>query len=1149
MKQSVAFIILPLLLFGSLSFSQTSNEEFRATWVITWEHISASSSVETNKARVRQILDNHQAANMNAVIWQVRQGGTAYYNSSFEPWGSYAGGSDPGYDPLAYAIEEAHKRGMEVHAWFNCFAASSTAEGSPAAVHPEWVCRDQSGIAMTESRALSPGLQAVRDYTVDVAMEIVNNYDIDGLHLDYVRWNEYSNSKKSKSYAASMDETRMLDGFITEELIEDLQNNKGGRYLYDEKHTYYGGIPDDIPGQTFSSWEDYWRWSVTEFVHTLHDSIQAVKPWVRLSPAALGKYRWSGWQGYGTVYQDAALWFNEGYVEQLTPMHYHWTTGSSFYDMLNGGHSESWGYWIQPGIDAGRLFSAGPGSYILLDSKIWYRHKEIVNACRTVDFVDGFQFFSYGSWNGAQYWNEAGQTIFDKKTKIRSNRQNPSLASPSINLVKSDPLKYEITVTPDLSVTENQWFIIYRSEDETFDLNSDDIIDIHFGDTAYTFINSFPGTQNYNGKYHYSATRLDRYWSESIPSNITTTDSIPSYAPTVVSSAPLDGETIPINKAITIEFSKSIDTTAFASKITTAPQIQIKGFTWINDNTTVTFRLAEPMVFATGYVLTLLPSITDVNGIALDGNGDGTPGDQHVVTFTTYDVDVSGPLVLSSFPDVNTEKFDLDDVITIEFDEQIKPETINPQTISLINDGRPITIEAIVNTFNERSIINVKPFSQLVSDAVNVLTLTTGITDTLGNPLDDEIYIDFITDNYYYSTKQIVDDFSGDGDWWKPTGSGGWWGVVAAGSEFGHTTANFLPASEFNDEDKKSGYLKYQWDNSLPDSTNYLLRQHVGTSTTTSINIDTSWILQVYIYGDKSNSQFRFSLYETGAQTAEVSKWTTIDWIGWKLVEWDLGDPNSIGEWIWNEFGELQNPVGNGIMDGTSYKMEGFHMSKPENGAWSGRLYFDNLRLVKRTSGQAPPNTAPVIEDLPDTSVTAGKYVKVRPSWTDPDAADIHEIICQSDTSGVYFSIMGHTSGSTVYVKTLKEYSGTSLVKIIVKDYGVGELSDTTSFYYTVYPSNAIETAALPLEFSLEQNYPNPFNPTTTFRFSIDKAGETQLLVYDILGRKVATVVNQSLNTGFYNYSYDASALPSGQYIYQLINNNKVLTKKMMLLK
>ena len=89
----------------------------------------------------------------------------------------------------------------------------------------------------------------------------------------------------------------------------------------------------------------------------VHDSVQRVKPYVRLSAAVLGRYNWGGWQGYSTVYQDGALWFNEGFVDQLMPMHYHWTSPNSFVQMLTGSN-ESWSPYIQQGIDEGRLFSA-----------------------------------------------------------------------------------------------------------------------------------------------------------------------------------------------------------------------------------------------------------------------------------------------------------------------------------------------------------------------------------------------------------------------------------------------------------------------------------------------------------------------------------------------------------------------------------------------------------------------------------------------------------------------------------------------------------------------------------------------------------------------------------------------------------------------
>ena len=288
--------IITVLTLSVLVNAMPLNREFRSTWVITWEYIGPSQSTTEIMTRIDEIMDNHAAANMTAVLFQVRQSGTAYYESSYEPWGYYAGYENPGIDPLEYAINAAHERGLELHAWFNVFQTSSMHEGAPAEVYPEWICRDQDGDPMTSHRSVSPGLEDVRQYTVNVAMEIVNNYDIDGLHLDYVRWNEYSSSSQNILPPGQIEEIRMMDGIISDEMLNDLENTRTGRYLYDVDHPYSSGIPDD-----YSSWEDWWRDGVTAFVSTLHDSIQMVKPFVSLSSAVLGRYNWGGWQGYGTV--------------------------------------------------------------------------------------------------------------------------------------------------------------------------------------------------------------------------------------------------------------------------------------------------------------------------------------------------------------------------------------------------------------------------------------------------------------------------------------------------------------------------------------------------------------------------------------------------------------------------------------------------------------------------------------------------------------------------------------------------------------------------------------------------------------------------------------------------------------------------------
>ena len=511
-----------ILLFSIIEFLLPNqiNEEFRGTWVITWDHIDKNKNTVQNINHLQQIIDHHKSANMNAIIFQVRQSGTAYYNSSYEPWGYYAGYNDPGYDPLAKAIELAHEKGIEVHAWFNVFQTSSTHPGSPAYEHPEWICRDQNGVPMSSYRALSPGLPAVREYTIKVAMEIVNNYDIDGLHLDYVRWNEHTNNIRKSTVIES--EISSLDGIISDEKLNQLTQNRSGRYLYDYLHPYSEGIPNG-----YSSWEQWWRSSVTEFVSALHDSIQSVKPHVRLSAAVLGKYNWSGWQGYGTVFQDGALWFNEGYLDHIMPMHYHWTTANGFMGMLSDDCPECWLSFIQDGIESGRSFTVGPGSYILEDNNSWNNHPSIINSCRSLDWVDGFQFFSYATWDDNDYFVPAGASFFQNLSKIKTNPINTNQTPPPPTLVLSTLNNDQFQLIPYINaMDESVWVITYRSLDPNANPNNADIINIQFTQNPLPIIDQ-QGINDTANTYLYFSTVADRYWNESNISNTVFSTSLP----------------------------------------------------------------------------------------------------------------------------------------------------------------------------------------------------------------------------------------------------------------------------------------------------------------------------------------------------------------------------------------------------------------------------------------------------------------------------------------------------------------------------------------------------------------------------------------------------------------------------------------------
>ncbi|MDZ7319583.1 MAG: family 10 glycosylhydrolase [candidate division KSB1 bacterium] len=961
------FIVIALFLLSQQNLLGGKNQEFRATWVITWEHISAGKPAEQNKALVRKILDNHHQANMNAVLWQCRQSGTAYYNSSFEPWGYYAGYSHPGYDPLAYAVEEGHKRGMEVHAWFNVFQASSTQAGAPAAVHPEWICRDRDGNPMTSYICLSPGLAAVREYTIKVAMEIVRNYDIDGLHLDYVRWNEYSSPMVSSGLKKPGAEESVLDGMITEDQLEALTQSTGSRYLYDIEHPYSSGVP-----QGFSSWEEWWRWSVTEFVRTLHDSIQAVKPWVRLSAAALGRYNWGPWQGYGDVHQDAALWFNEGYVDQLAPMHYHWTTGQGFYDMLVGAPPQCWGPYIQKGIQEGRLFSVGPGSYIFAEQKIWYRHPEVVEKIRTIPWVDGCQFFSYGSWEDYDYWEEAAATFFNRKTKIRPIKADPMTApaAPAIAIDKIDSLNYQITVTPPPSIQADQRFALYRSPDDLFDPTEDEILDIHFGKGSYSFNDHFTGQQDYNGIYYYAATTLDRFWNESAVSNAVHTEPIPSLPPTVIASNPAEGDTIPVNSTIVFYFSKTMNQSSFAGAITFNPVAELEQLIWNAANKSLTLDVKGNLAFDTEYTVTIGNLATDVNGRSLDGNGDGIAGDPFSLRFRTRAIDNAGPTIVSSYPDFDRETpdFDVDNVIGVVFDELINPATVLDTTLVLSKDGVTIKTQTMVTAVGDRSVINLKGYEPLLPASDYLLQLRNTITDTTGNLIASSREVLFRTALERYTEIKLIDNFTNTGFWEQPNYSGSTSGIVVANTSFGYSKEVYLPGSATAPVNKRSAFIAYEW-MTTPPSGGYLLREYLSNGAPRDVRFDNTYILQCYVYGDGSRNKFRFSLREVDGQgyPLEVSKWVTIDWYGWRLIEWDLSDPNGVGTWLGNE-----------IMDGKSYYVDSFQLTHDDAGTFSGKIYVDNLRAVKKS---AEPVGVP---DEPSAIVTGFQLFQNYPNPFNP---------------------------------------------------------------------------------------------------------------------------------------------------------------------
>jgi uncharacterized lipoprotein YddW (UPF0748 family) len=160
----------------------------RAIWVTRGDFRTAED--------IRQIMEDSQQGGFNTVIFQVRGNGTVFYPSRIEPWAEQFGFQDPGFDPLAAAIREAHRRGLELHAWMNVMPAwrGTSPPQCPDQLyhrHPEWFWYDQHGKRQALSTfyvSLNPCLPEVRDYLVRVFSEVVANYPVDGIHMDYIRF-------------------------------------------------------------------------------------------------------------------------------------------------------------------------------------------------------------------------------------------------------------------------------------------------------------------------------------------------------------------------------------------------------------------------------------------------------------------------------------------------------------------------------------------------------------------------------------------------------------------------------------------------------------------------------------------------------------------------------------------------------------------------------------------------------------------------------------------------------------------------------------------------------------------------------------------------------------------------------------------------
>jgi uncharacterized lipoprotein YddW (UPF0748 family) len=271
--------------------------EFRAAWVDAW-HEGFLSGVQ-----VTQLVNTLQAAHYNLIIAQVRKSGDAYYRSEYEPRASNIA-DGPAFDPLADLITKAHAAGMQVYAWLETYSIWSEQWPAPPTGHawnrhPEWAMKDRSGQMISEGHySLDPGVPGVQDYICRVALDMIAQYDVDGINWDRIRYPE--------GYYWGYNEITAIRFF--------------------DEYGYWP--PEERSDPTWESWADYRRQQITDLLKKCSLEIVARKPLLVVSVDTVAwldpdpQTYYTRSSQFAAVYQDARAWLEQHLVDVLVQMNY-----------------------------------------------------------------------------------------------------------------------------------------------------------------------------------------------------------------------------------------------------------------------------------------------------------------------------------------------------------------------------------------------------------------------------------------------------------------------------------------------------------------------------------------------------------------------------------------------------------------------------------------------------------------------------------------------------------------------------------------------------------------------------------------------------------------------------------------------------------
>ncbi|RYG41898.1 MAG: glycoside hydrolase, partial [Chitinophagaceae bacterium] len=466
--------------------------ELRGVWLTTFSNIDWPKRGETpqqQRESLLRILDVLKETGINTVYMQVRSQCDAMYNSSLEPWSADLTGTQgmapaENWDPLHFAIEECHKRGMDLHAWLNPYRAVANIGALPyfssqhiAKRRPDWL------LAAGTLRTLDPGIPEVRQHILTVISDIVNRYDVDGIHFD--------------------------DYFYPEGSFND--------------NATFAKFPRGI-----SNKNDWRRNNVDLLIEESFNTIRKIKPWVKFGVSPTGIYensadpnkgtRTTGKQHYSELFSDTRKWLREGWIDYLEPQVYWYSRqpGSPFNDVAL--------WWADQRYD--RHMYIGLAGYKVGMEKGWWSASEIPDQVRLLrsPLANGI--------SGLSIYNTSSLLInkLGYRDSLKHAFRLPAMV-PEMHWMDSvppeGPLSVSVTTVPNGAriswtlwegITEEmdkpRMLAIYRFRDTSIEHASSNLLAVIYANGTREFVDETA----YEHKMWYRVTLVDRLWNESEPS-------------------------------------------------------------------------------------------------------------------------------------------------------------------------------------------------------------------------------------------------------------------------------------------------------------------------------------------------------------------------------------------------------------------------------------------------------------------------------------------------------------------------------------------------------------------------------------------------------------------------------------------------------